>query len=62
MRISVDTDVCDLHGQCVFVAPQLFRFEDDGELAYTVSAPPDLERQAREAVAVCPTNAITLHS
>jgi ferredoxin len=60
MRIIVDAGVCDLHGQCVFVAPQLFHFDDQGELGYTVDVPADLERQAREALAVCPTNAIEL--
>lgn len=60
MEIQVDRDVCDLHGQCVFTAPELFRFDDDDELEYTTEVPAELEGKARAAATVCPTSAITL--
>jgi len=33
-RISVDFDVCEQHGLCVENAPQIFRFDDDGQLQH----------------------------
>jgi ferredoxin len=60
MRISVDRDVCDLHGQCVFTAPELFRFREDGELEYDEEVRDDLVGAARRAASVCPTAAIDL--
>jgi ferredoxin len=32
MKIHVDPELCDLHGQCVFAAPEIFAFDDAGEL------------------------------
>jgi ferredoxin len=60
VRIQVDREVCDLHGQCVFTAPELFRFDDDDELVYTTEVPAELEDKARTAATVCPTGAISL--
>ena len=60
MRITVDREVCDLHGQCVFTAPDLFRFRDDGELEYEEQPRDDLVASARRAASVCPTGAIEL--
>lgn len=60
MRIEVDRDICDLHGQCVFTVPELFRFDDQGELEYVAEVPGELESKAREAATVCPTGAIEL--
>ena len=62
MRIVVDRDLCDLHGQCVFAAPELFEFDDDGELTYKADVPPELEAKARAAASVCPAAAIELES
>jgi ferredoxin len=60
VRIHVDREICDLHGQCVFSAPELFRFDDAGELEYTEDVPAELESKARSAASVCPTTAIEL--
>jgi ferredoxin len=60
VRISVDRDVCDLHGQCVFTAPELFRFDDAGHLEYTEVVPAELVGAVRRAARVCPTAAIEL--
>jgi ferredoxin len=60
MRITVDRSMCDLHGQCVFAAPELFRFDDDGELEYTAEVPSELEAKARQAASVCPAAAIEI--
>lgn len=60
MKIRVDRDLCDLHGQCVFTAPDVFRFRDDGELEYDEEAPDDLAGLVRRAASVCPTAAIEI--
>ena len=61
MKIHVDRDLCDLHGQCVLTAPELFRFDDDDELEYNEGEVPEaLEAKARAAASVCPTCAIEL--
>jgi ferredoxin len=60
MRLLVDRDVCDLHGQCVFTAPALCRFDEAGKLEFTAEVPAELEANARAAVSVCPTGAIKL--
>ena len=60
MKIRVDRDVCDLHGQCVFTAPDVFRFDDSGELEYLEEVGEDAAPAVRRAASVCPTGAIEL--
>jgi ferredoxin len=60
VRIHVDPEICDLHGQCVFSAPEIFRFDDAGELQYDAEPAPELAAKARSAAGVCPTGAIEL--
>lgn len=60
MQIRVDDEVCDLHGQCVFTAPELFHFDDSGDLKYERDVPEELAAKARTAATVCPTGAIEL--
>jgi ferredoxin len=60
VRIKVDRDVCDLHGQCVITAPDLFRFDEDGELEYVEEAAEELRADAEIAESVCPTGAIEI--
>ena len=60
MRIIVDREICDLHGQCVLTAPDLFRFDDDGELEYLPEVDGELVAKAEAAASVCPTGAIEI--
>lgn len=60
MKIIVDMDRCQDHGQCVFSAPEVFRLDEAGRLEYE-SAPDDALRDAVEDAAdVCPLQAITV--
>jgi ferredoxin len=60
MKVIVDMDTCQDHGQCVFSAPEVFRLNDAGRLEYE-SAPDDALREAVEDAAdVCPLQAITI--
>jgi ferredoxin len=60
VRIHVDRDVCDLHGQCVLSAPDIFRFDDDGELQYLPEVNGELSARAEAAASICPTAAIEI--
>ena len=62
MRVEVDRDLCESNAVCVGVAPDVFELGDD-DLARTLveEVPPDREDAAREAVALCPKVALTLH-
>ncbi|MEU9622460.1 MULTISPECIES: ferredoxin [unclassified Streptomyces] len=61
MRISIDRDVCIGAGQCVLTAPEVFTQDDDG---FSELLPGHEEgatdTMVKEAVRVCPVQAITL--
>jgi ferredoxin len=60
MRVHVDMDICQSHGECCFAAPEVFELDDDDVLQY-VEEPDESQRDAVEqAVLVCPVAAITL--
>ncbi|MEW2486352.1 ferredoxin [Streptomyces sp. NPDC048411] len=60
MKVVVDMNKCQDHGQCVFAAPDVFRLDDNGRLAY-VSDPDDaLRDEVEEAADVCPLQAIRI--
>ena len=59
MRVFVDAERCEGHGQCVAAAPELFGFDGDGAtvvLRDPVAA--DDEDAARAAVRRCPVAAL----
>jgi ferredoxin len=61
IRVVVDRDICQNHGQCVFAAPQVFELDDDGELVQLQDeVGEDLRDNVEEAADVCPTQAITI--
>jgi ferredoxin len=61
MRVEVDADICGGFGTCVGKAPQVFELTDDGYAVVLLSdVPQELEAAVQEAVALCPTHAITI--
>ena len=62
MRIVADTDVCVGAGQCVLTDPTMFdQSEDDGTVIVLVEHPEDgLADSAREAVGLCPVQALSV--
>ncbi len=54
MRITVDMDVCQSHGQCVFAAPESFSFDDDEYLPVRPGAGRRAARQHREGRGLLP--------
>ncbi|MBB0247353.1 ferredoxin [Streptomyces alkaliphilus] len=60
MKIVVDMNLCESHGQCVFAAPGVFSFDDADTLVYEPN-PDDASREAvGRAAALCPVRAITV--
>jgi ferredoxin len=61
MRVVVDMDLCQSHGPCVEVAPEIFEIRPDGLLYLLDPAPPEgLRKKVEAAVRECPAGAITL--
>ncbi|MBZ3905562.1 MULTISPECIES: ferredoxin [Streptomyces] len=62
MKVVVDMNKCQDHGQCVFAAPDVFQLDGNGRLAY-VSDPDDaLLDEVEEAADVCPLQAIRIEA
>lgn len=60
MKITIDRELCESHGQCEYVAPEVFRLDDDGNVVVTGSEDDALRAQVELAASVCPTLAIRL--
>ena len=61
LRVIVDRDICQNHGQCVFAAPQVFELDEECELVVLDDEPDEsLRANVEEAADVCPTQAITI--
>lgn len=63
MRIVVDYDLCQGHGECEGEAPEVFELDDDGKLTVLQEQPPEAFReQVERAVKYCPTMAIRIEN
>ena len=61
VRVAADRDVCIQAGNCVMVADTLFDQDDDGIVVVLVDdVPDDEEDRAREAVKLCPSQALRI--
>lgn len=61
MKVHADRDVCIQAGNCVMVADSLFDQDDDGIVVVLVdNIPADEADKAREAVKLCPSQALTI--
>ena len=61
MKIVLDENKCSSLGMCESVAPDFFEVGDDGELDLLEVSPPDDHRALiEEAVAACPTAALSI--
>jgi len=61
IRVVVDRDVCQDHGQCVFAAPQVFELDEEGKLVVLQDEVDEsLRDNVEEAADVCPVQAITI--
>ena len=61
LKVVVDMNVCQDHGQCVFAAPEVFELDDNGRLVVLVEEPDEsLRPSVEDAADVCPVQAITI--
>lgn len=61
MKVTADRDVCISAGNCVMVADAVFDQDVDGIVVVLVDeVPEDQEDHAREAVNLCPSQALRL--
>jgi ferredoxin len=64
VKLQIDPSVCQGHGRCYDLVPDLFGDDDEGfgQVLGDGIVPPDKEQEARLAVANCPERAITLQA
>jgi len=61
VRIRLDPEVCQGHGRCYTLAPDLFDSDDVGHcVVLHDEVPAGLEQAARDGVENCPESALTL--
>ena len=61
VKVTADRDVCIQAGNCVMVADAVFDQDDDGIVVVLVDeVPADEENHAREAVKLCPSQALRI--
>lgn len=63
MKVEVEQSSCVASGQCVMTAPAVFdQSEEDGKVVVLDPAPASPEHgRVRQAAAMCPGSAISLH-
>ncbi len=60
VRVEVDMDLCQSHGECAFAAPEVFELGDDDVLKWVENPDESQRENVEQAVLVCPVAAITL--
>jgi ferredoxin len=60
IKVIVDMNLCQSHGQCVFAAPDVFELGDDDVLRWQEEVDESRRPELEEAVNVCPMMAIRL--
>jgi ferredoxin len=62
MRIIVDLDLCDAHGDCVVEAPQVFDLGEEDEVVTLLDPEPgeDMRAKIERAARACPVSAIRI--
>ena len=62
MKVRIDTGICQGHGRCYDLAPDLFGDDEEGygQVLGDGTVPPGTEHEASLAVANCPERAISM--
>jgi ferredoxin len=59
MKVHVDMNLCQSHGECAFVAPEVFELGDDDVLVWKEEVDESQRAAVEEAVRACPMTAIS---
>ena len=60
MKVQVDMDLCQSHGECCFAVPEVFELDDDDVLQYEAEPDESLREKVERAAKACPVTAITI--
>lgn len=62
MKVMVDYDLCEGHGECVIAAPEVFDLDEAGEKVVVLQETPgeELREKVVEAVKICPIVALQM--
>jgi ferredoxin len=60
MRIVVDEETCDRHGQCMIACPEVFKLVDPETLRYEPHPAESLRDDVEAALNACPTQSIRI--
>ena len=60
MKVHVDMNLCQSHGECVIAAPDVFELGDDDVLVWKEDVPEERRAAVQEAVDACPMMAIRI--
>ena len=62
MKVIVDLDVCQAHGDCVVAAPEIFDLGEEDDVVTVIQPEPgeDLRSLAERAEQDCPVTAIRI--
>lgn len=60
IKVHVDPNLCQSHGECVYAAPDVFELGDDDVLKWQLEADESRRAELEESVNVCPMAAIRL--
>ena len=60
MKVIVDMDTCEYHGQCMIAAPEVFNLVGEEELEYEAEPGEEHRADVEEAMDACPVQAITI--
>ncbi|MEX5635377.1 ferredoxin [Parafrankia sp. FMc2] len=60
MKIEVDVGACEMHGDCVMEAPEVFDLQDDSDVVTVLNdtPPEELRAKVESAARMCPVSAI----
>jgi ferredoxin len=60
MKVRVDMNLCQSHGECVFPAPDVFELGDDDVLRWKEDVDESRRAAVEEAINACPMMAISI--
>lgn len=58
MKVIVDMNLCQDHGQCAIAAPAVFEMDENSQLVFEGAPDESLRQQVEDAMDVCPVQAI----